>query len=465
MSAATDPIKHIVVLMLENRSFDQMLGSMTSCYPGIDGIDPGHPFANNDENGVRYFQKPDATYKLRHGFDPKHEHGNVHDQLNSPAPNGGFVLDYRRTHKHLLGMTQEVMNYFDRNSPNTRLNVLHALAEQYMVLDRWYSPVPGPTWPNRFFAHSGTSNGWVSMGINPAYWWRYDQVTLYDRLFERGVPWRIYHGDVPLSIMLRRLRQKPLTGNMHFLPRFFDDVQKARTQPDTFPAYSFIEPHYLRPYRTDQHPPHDISHGEGLIREVYQAITGSPALWDSTLLIVIYDEHGGFFDHYSPPKAVPPDDLNCEGFAFDRYGVRVPALLISPHVRKDYDSIPFDHTSILKYATEKWGLGYLTARVENANSLAPLIESGAQPENVIAANVVPAQKAGGAAVMAIEEEDQESDDLEFAALDIADRMEEELVDAGGSKSARIARAQLNRAEAASIARERVALYLAQLERQ
>jgi phospholipase C len=129
-----------------------------------------------------------------------------------------------------------------------------------------------------------------------------------------------------------------------------------------YPQYSFIEPCYRGATENDQHPPADVMNGEALIAGVYNGLRGNDALWKSTLLILVYDEHGGFFDHVPPPPAVPPDDKTSE-YAFNQYGIRVPAILISPWIPAGKLSTPFDHTSILKYVIDKWALRGLTERV------------------------------------------------------------------------------------------------------
>ena len=454
MSADTDPIKHIVVLMLENRSFDHMLGSMKSLYPTLDGINAMQPFVNLDKNGNRYVQSPHASFKLPRGIDPKHEYANVCDQLFKPAPNGGFVQDFLDHVKNIPAQAQEVMDYFDRQGSN-RLNIMHALAERYLIADHWFSSVPGPTWPNRFFVHSGTANGYVSMGSPLRYWKRFPQMTVYDRLQQRGIPWRIYFGDVAQSFMLRRLRHRPLVQHFHFMSRFFED---AAGPAKDFPAYSFIEPKYFLPRRTDQHPPHDVGHGDELIGRVYSALTKNEELWASTLLIVVYDEHGGFFDHAVPPPAVPPGGPVHEHFRFDRAGVRVPAILISPHVDQGFDPTPFDHTSILKYATEKWGLDHLSDRVDAANSLAPLIRT-------TPVNMEPLALAGPAfshrmnALLDTPQEQDGLDDLQRALLEITEAMESEMDDPIPSHTLRAERVINDPDLAGELARDRVARFL------
>src|SRR5438445_5644782 len=143
------------------------------------------------------------------------------------------------------------------------------------------------------------------------------------------------------------------------MPRSVEDVSGKEEE---FPRYVFLEPTYYAPGADDDHPPHDVMGGEQLIADVYNALRAHDVLWKRSLLVILYDEHGGFYDHVSPPAAAPPDH-HQEEYAFDRLGVRVPALLVSPYARKGVVQTVFDHTCLLKYLTEKWQLGPLAERV------------------------------------------------------------------------------------------------------
>jgi phospholipase C len=152
----------------------------------------------------------------------------------------------------------------------------------------------------------------------------------------------------------------------------------AKEREEDFPQYCFIEPNYMKGEQNDDHPAHSTMRAQRLLANVYNAIRKNERLWQSTLLVVLYDEHGGFYDHVSPPPCIPPDNLD-EQFAFTRLGVRVPALLISPWIDKGVVSTQFDHTSLLKYLTDKWNLGVLTARVSHATSFASVIRTKGGP--------------------------------------------------------------------------------------
>jgi phospholipase C len=354
-----DPIEHVVVLMFENNSFDRMLGCMQAVYPGLAGVDPNKTRINPDyPDTTRVFlQSGDAAFSIPD--DPAHDLDDVLQQIDEGGT--GFVTDFVQHYPQASDSERgQIMSYFALGT----LPVLHTLARNFLVCDHWFASVPGPTWPNRFFVHSGTSLGHVDMPsgfLHPAIHC-YNQPTVFQRLSERGVSWKIYYGDVPQSLLM--LEQLKYPTRYHQLDSFAADAAGAA---QGFPQYTFLEPNYFGVRQCDQHPPSDVRHGEALLAQVYNALRGNQDLWNSTLLVVLYDEHGGFYDHVSPPEAVAPD-ANTQSFAFNRLGPRVPAILISPWLDAGVLATEFDHTSLLQYATRKWGLGPLGARVTAAQS-------------------------------------------------------------------------------------------------
>jgi phospholipase C len=378
-----DPIEHVVVLMLENHSFDQMLGGMKAEVADIDGVDPSAPHANSDDAGRVYSQAPTSAPAIKP--DPKHDTPNVLNQLANN--NGGFVLDYCSNPTTTPAQRQQIMSYY----PAGALPALHELARHFVVCDRWFCSVPGPTWTNRFFVHSGTSLGRVKMPNNlfsdPALYVGYDQDTIFDRLNERGIDWRVYYGDIPHSLVMSHQRRPENAVRHRLMAEFYADAADAG---NPFPPYAFIEPRYYWPNQNDDHPPHQTARAEQLIADVYNALRGNEALWQTTLLVVLYDEHGGFYDHVSPPPTVPPDG-HQEEYTFDRLGVRVPALLASPWVDPGVVHTAYDHTSLLRYLSDKWGLAPLTERVTRANSFADVIRTDGTPaDNAPASITLPA---------------------------------------------------------------------------
>ncbi|MGD9721427.1 MAG: alkaline phosphatase family protein [Pirellulales bacterium] len=401
-----DRIRHVAVLMLENRSFDQMLGDLREVHGAkLDGVNRRRLCLNHARWNEVYQQSETRTLCI--APDPKHELENVLRQIGklpelpqhrigvgqrlarwlkaqaqcvfsyrSPtqvmmdlakggAYEGAFVYDYAQEYpRSTTPQRQEIMGYY----PLDFLPALHALAREFTICDRWFSSVPGPTWTNRFFVHSGTSLSRVSMPTTRDDILRmrpYDQHTVYERLNERNRTWRIYFGDIPQSLVLTRQLNHENLKNYFPMGRFYDDAAGPESK---FPDYCFIEPSYFFSNANDDHPPHNAMHAQCLIADVYNALRRNDELWRSTLLVVVYAQHGGFFDHVEPPAATCPDDLTDE-YTFCRLGVRVPAILVSPWLRKGVCSTRFDHASLVKYISEKWELGPLGRRVAQANSI------------------------------------------------------------------------------------------------
>jgi phospholipase C len=372
--SAIDKIEHVVVLILENHSFDQMLGCMKAVYPDLEGINPNNFGSNVDDKGTRFSQR--ETHERQMKFDPHHEVEHVAMQLSDH--NGGFVKNFAKEYPDSSDdERQNIMGYYKLGF----LPGLHELAANYTVCDHWFSSLPGPTWPNRFFALTGTAMGRVDMpgdgtsGADLSGFIAQTQDTIFDRLTEMQINWKVYFHDIPQSWVLKQMRAPHNAAQYFYIRQFFED---ARNAPEDFPQFSLIEPDYMGYNENDDHPPHDIMKAEKLIADVYNALRGNEELWKSTLLVVFYDEHGGFYDHVEPPPAVPPDDhvARYPGrrgpnlFQFDRLGVRVPAILASPWVKAGVINAQFDHTSLLKFMTEKWHLQPLPSkRLQAANSI------------------------------------------------------------------------------------------------
>lgn len=351
------PIDHVVVLMMENNCFDRMLGCMAEVHAGLDGVDPANPRSNPDGlGGPPVFQAPTRTRNIEH--DPQHYLANSLAQLDN-GTNQGFVADFVRHYPNSTPEErQEVMGYYPRGF----LPALHTLAEHFVVCDRWFSSLPGPTWMNRLFAHSGTSLGVVKepRSLFTSELHLFTERTLYDELSDAGVPWRIYYGDVPQSLVM--------VHQFGHLDRYRSFRHwRADIEAGDLPAYAFIEPTYFGPNQNDQHPPHDVMRGDALIAEVYNTLRANPGLFARTLLFVLYDEHGGFYDHVVPPATVAPDD-HTEHFAFNILGFRVPAVLVSPMLDPGVVHTVFDHTSLLRMASNRYpGVQPLGRRARQAN--------------------------------------------------------------------------------------------------
>lgn len=381
-------IHHVVVLMMENRSFDQLLGDFRRINPACEGIDADNP-GSNDAHGRIYRQQADAELSLPfvrgEAFDPMHEFANACAQIGPlDAPTmAGFAQDvYDAYEKHpvfgpdIARLTQRVMNYipFGDTPQADPLPGLQGLARAFTVCDHWFSSLPGPTWPNRFFAMMGSAHGRVLM---PSSWKDAvrgikdfcDQIceeSIFSLLADKGVSAGVYgDGELPYTLMVKS------GGKGSGLDQFRKDAQAGR-----LPSFVWIEPDYS--YQgsdgNSQHPPEDLRHGDAFIADIYNTLRANAALWNETLFVVLYDEHGGFYDHVPPPATVAPDgiasDADYQGAPFDfkRLGPRVPAIVASPWIASGVDPTVYDHTSVLAFVCDRFGLdkARLGKRVQQA---------------------------------------------------------------------------------------------------
>jgi phospholipase C len=373
--------------MMENRSFDHMLGSLTGVNPQIDGITT--QLSNPDTTGAAVQPLPLAQFQGQVDPDPDHHFPAVDMQIfggdtspNRVANMQGFVKSYFNQQKD-VGHSQKIMYYFAQN----QLPVLTTLALEFAVFNRWFASIPGPTICNRAFAHYGTSFGRVDMNllyVNEPF------KSIYDRLINATPKHtaKLYYYDTASSTMeiVNLLQNQPeLFGTYE---QFLDDCSKG-----SLPDYSFVEPNYSdhdsddgEEVASDQHPDHNVQAGELFIASVYHAIKQNANLWQSTALLIVYDEHGGIYDHVVPPACTPDQfqaSANDTGtgmpFAFDRLGVRVPAILISPWIpRGTIVSRVFDHASIPGTVT-KFFLGDYSPRSPRETSADVFIEPNAPP--------------------------------------------------------------------------------------
>src|SRR4051794_28215165 len=388
------PIDHVVALVLENRSFDHMLGFLDHPDPRFEGLSRDGTWENPGwEGGPRVVASPQAKKVLPLG--PDHSHDAVMEQLaisgtgaTRTATNQGFVTSYERKARGLappefggllgpllaglIGRRRTPASLAPGRGPLAMLcqprdnvPVLSRLALDFAVCDHWFCSVPGETWPNRNYLHAATSDGETNIELRP-----YTDRTIFDVLEDSGHRWRIYHDDTPQVWAFPKLWDTPERhGNWFAFGKFAEHVAAGNLA-----AYSFIEPNHRPPVHfvgggeppsslgTSQHPENnlvpndaydscldtqdtDFAKGEALIATVYETLRANPTVFVRTLLLITYDEHGGLYDHLPPPTGVPsPGDpqgklarllrllfhRKSKAFAFDVLGPRVPAVLVSP---------------------------------------------------------------------------------------------------------------------------------------
>jgi phospholipase C len=266
------------------------------------------------------------------------------------------------------------------------------LARNNLCFNNWFCSMPGPTWPNRLFAHAASSGGLdnsmsgLNSGdavTNPARYLDFENGHIFDRLTAKGVTWRVYHHKATLNLDYPQvLSLKGMVNKWHDT-KFFRPYSNfaSDTKSGDVASYTFIEPRYGIPTYSrgnSQHPTGTISLGEMLIRDTYNAIF-KQTIGNTSALLVTWDEHGGFFDHVRPPAAVPPGDKplnqkraqNPKNYAFDRFGVRVPAVLISPWLPAGlgstvFGNATFDHSAIVRALRTTFSLGGPLTNRDNA---------------------------------------------------------------------------------------------------
>jgi phospholipase C len=424
MKSDLDKFDHVVVLMLENRSFDNLLGYLYE--PGQ--VPRAQPFEGVAGKALSNPIPPDAD-QAHHGVvpitkgyimdnpnpDPGEEYPHVNTQLYGavipeanrykqalhmaapfnlpdpvpfPAPMNGFLTDYIDTFRLTEGRAPSYDEYkviMNCYAPDA-VPVISTLARQFAVCDHWHCAVPSQTFCNRSFFHAASSSG-VVVNLPFAHWIEENRAeTIFNRIeaSDQDISWKIYfdqNNAFSLTGLIHYARLRDYFDT-HFFPmeQFYEDVRTG-----DLPNYAFIEPRLFINHN-DMHPPirilgktqpSSVLAGELLIYQVYEAIRRSDSAtgsnYQNTLLVITFDEHGGCYDHVSPPAATPPDPTAPDGqmdFKFDRLGVRVPTVLISAYIEPGtVISAPLQHASILKTLAEKWGLGYLTERDKSATGI------------------------------------------------------------------------------------------------
>ncbi len=422
-------IKHVVVLMLENHSFDNMLGWLydgkripdgqsfeglnTHLWNPLDNIDAdGNPFIEKvpvEKNGQKKYNHgkeiPNKVDYTLPNPDPGEGFADTTHQLflkykvgelYPPAPiNMGFVQNYNNamlygtlTYGDAPTNPRDIMKcYTPQQTP-----VLSELARSFAVCDQYHCSVPSQTLPNRSFIHAAKSDGNVNNNPNAFT----SSPTIYNKIQDKidqgaDISWRIFSNNLmPTNeqqkesdlngefgkdhFSLTRLTMKQLhdprfDSNFENLHDFYDKCKKG-----DLPSYSFLEPIYGGDLQNDQHPPADIRPGERLIADIYNAVKNSPS-FNETLLVITYDEHGGCYDHFPPMGGAKNPDKDGkagqQGFLFNRFGVRVPCILINPYIKKGLIArpsgyTPYDHTSVIKTIQNLFDVEGLTPRSDAA---------------------------------------------------------------------------------------------------
>jgi phospholipase C len=352
---ARSRIEHVVCVMMENHSLDNVLGMLPYVSPARKGNFDGLP-ANR--RGIPISTNPDASGRPVRSF-----------VLPDLCPAEGLTQNWNSSHiQYNNGRNNGFVRNVDSRTPmgyftKPQMPVTYALAAHFPVSDRFFSSVFGQTLPNRRYYFSGTSSGQVN-DDNSSLFVSAANGTIFDRLDAAKVPWHVYYGNVPSPAYFPNVRNNPLqVVKCVKNPQFFTDAANGK-----LPAVSYVEEDFN--YQSEENP-QNVAYGETFLRNVVETVMHGP-LWRKTALFITYDEHGGYFDHVPPPPAIPPDNippdlkLSPSGTypaGFNRYGFRVPLTLVSPWARRRYVSHKVaDLASILAFIEHNWNLPPMTRR-------------------------------------------------------------------------------------------------------
>jgi phospholipase C len=367
------PIEHVVVVMMENHSFDNYFGMLPRRgNPKADGFRfdaQGRPAAvNKTDKGhpVQSFRMP-SYCQMEH--EPNQSWNGTH-----------VAVDHGRMDGFVVASGDVAMGYWDEDD----IPFYYSLAKTFPLANRWFASAPCQTYPNRRFLHAATAYGLISTTTPGPSDPPPPNGTIFDRLNAHGLSWFNYFTDLPSTAII----PATVTSNpdkMRPIAQFYADCAAG-----TLPNYSLVDPDFgiadvaggfvpgealpptVRAQGQDEENPQNIRYGEQFVAQVVNAVMQSPA-WDKTLLVWMYDEHGGYYDHVPPPRAIKPDNIKPQlgpddyPGGYDIYGCRVPAVVVSPWARKHHVSNEVhDHTSVLAFLEKKWNLPALTYRDANA---------------------------------------------------------------------------------------------------
>jgi phospholipase C len=364
------PIDTIVVVMMENRSFDHYFQGLAS--EGRTDVDVAPAGASNP--GVDGTPMP-----FQHGTqlcfaDTNHTWDGTHQEINGGKMDG-FAVANDGTHEDpMLGPPDflsgaRAMTYYTKDD----LPFMYWAADNFAIGDRYFASVPGPTFPNREYLYAGTSWGETTTAL--AYVPKHVSATVLDSLDRKGVSWAAYTDGAPTFFLFGAdTRYATYTKKLHTVAEFMDDASKG-----ALPHVVFLDPNFIQEGYdgNDEHPPAVMQVGQDWLAGVVRALIASEQ-WPHLAMFLLYDEHGGLYDHVPPPKACPPDsiapilstDAGSPYGGFDEYGVRLPFVVFSPYAKRRFVSHKvFDHTSILRFIEARFELPALTKR--DANALAP----------------------------------------------------------------------------------------------
>ena len=361
------PIEHIVVLMQENRSYDHYFGRLRrksgpprgTSNPNPQGGDPIKPFHTD-----RYCEVADLD----------HSWNGTHREWNGGAMDG-FTTENVDTNDP---RGQRAMGYYTRRD----IPYYYKLYRKFATGDRYFCSVLSQTFPNRYYLLAGTSFGEIRNNLG-----QYSQRTIFNLLDEASpqVSWKIYYSDLPFGALFSYVNGKLATNAVAMGTNDATNQLLIDAANGTLPNVAFVDPSFIGEAENDEHPPTNVQLGQAFTAKIINALMAGPS-WQSTVIFLTYDEHGGYFDHVAPPPACLPDAIppnllpgDVPG-AFDRYGIRVPMVAISPYSKRGYVShTVYDQTSILRFIENRFDLPALTNRDANADPMLELFDFSNPP--------------------------------------------------------------------------------------
>ncbi len=377
-SSDDEPPATMVFMMMENRSYDHVFGARKLQGLAGNGLLAG--MSNPDINGQPVpIYEPPLTVEQLCANDPPHSWNTSRMQWNNGA-NDGFLRVHQMGHDNNPALLEPMQFLTRAHQP-----ISWALADAYTTCDKWHCSVMGPTLPNRAYWHCATSIGLDNnSAVLDAFFNGVPVPSIYNRLNDKGVDWAYYYGSLPVVSLLGNdgpykvdLGPNNGTGHIRQFTKYTDDLFDPNggffkdAAAGTLPPVVYIDPFF---FLNDDHPPAHPLRGQELIAAVYTALATSPQ-WKNCMLVVTYDEHGGFYDHVSPGM-VEDDTLAVHGVeGFNQLGFRVPAMVIGPYVKQGFVSeVAYDHTSALKHIADSFDLEPLNVRMATANNLMDCID-------------------------------------------------------------------------------------------
>ncbi len=400
------PFEHLVVVMMENHSFDNLLGALSLTRRDVSGLTFERGTATNSNPGGSGTPAVVSAFPLTNTSQGSHvsqSWKDSHDQIN-----GGRMDGFVRAMNSV-----QPMGYY---TPEV-LPFAYSLASTFTVANQWFCSLPGPTYPNRRFLLAGTAYGTTVTHGDPLVAPSPPGGTVFDLLSKNGISWADYFSDIPMSMVIGRGILEH-ADHHHLIDAFYADCRTG-----SLPQVSFVDPRigvasrigqpiaqlpwpfddWLKGLGADlsssdpaetEEDPQDMYYGEAWAHKVVTSVIQSPQ-WPQTCLIYLYDEHGGYYDHVAPPAAIPPDDIKPilqpgdPDVGYDLYGPRVPAIVVSPHAKPGAaTNVVHDHTSVLATIEAKWNLPALTRRDANAQHIMDFLDPGApallHPQGIVA---------------------------------------------------------------------------------